>query len=111
MPCRTDDWPTDNSASKELPLLRAALCAVLTKFEALYGPDVVSGLKLNYEEAGFSRFELEKWWNDHKAADKQRRAREAEDRRLASLRASALAKLSDDERIALERDPSSLKKR
>ena len=45
--------------------------------------------------------EMQTWWRDHQAADRDRQAREAADRENAELRRRALAKLTPAEIAAL----------
>lgn len=45
--------------------------------------------------------ELQIWWRDHQIADQKREARDAEALRVKILRSQALAKLTEEERLAL----------
>lgn len=116
MPCRDyyDDHPdqyfkdiTEPALKRQVSFAESALCQTLEAFDQVLF-DVanripgelqsVSALDyINYAEAGIDREDLEVWWKNHKAVDKQ--MREAE--RIAKLRKGALAKLSNEERKAL----------
>ena len=117
MPCRDfyDDHPnqyfkdvTEPALKKQVAFAESALCQTLADFERVLKilheahPDVYELTPqplnhINYAEAGITRKELEQWWKQHKKLDAKHR--EAE--RLKKLRASALAKLSEEERKAL----------
>lgn len=117
MPCRDyyDDHPekyfkdvTEPALKKQIAFAESALCQTLADFErvltALHEahPDIYELSPkplnhINYTEAGITRKELERWWKQHKKLDAQHR--EAE--RLKKLRASALNKLTEEERKAL----------
>lgn len=106
MPCR--DFEDDrnvltNGERKELKMLEAAMCGILTVLEnhaAVPPIDEVFAF-VDWKEAGVSRAELERWWYVHKAADAVRRAREEAERVKAELKKSALDKLTDEEKQAL----------
>lgn len=117
MPCRDyyDDHPekyfkdvTEPALKKQIAFAESALCQTLADFErvltALHEahPDIYELSPkpldhINYTEAGITRKELEQWWKQHKKLDAKHR--EAE--RLKKLRASALSKLSEEERNVL----------
>ena len=48
--------------------------------------------------------ELASWWEAHQEADRRHEAEDAEEKRKAKLKASALAKLDDDEIESLDLD-------
>lgn len=106
MPCLTYD-PPDNTPSpvpdlkRQIADLEAALCAALTVLdnESENGEDGIG--MLNLKEAGVNEKKLRKWWASHKKRDADRRRAEYEKQRKEQLRASALSKLSDEERQAL----------
>ena len=103
MPCR-DEWAEEQdrkAAFRELALVRASLCAVLTFIE---GDDTAFAAMLkdiDWKEAGVSKKEFLSWWETHKHEDIQRRKREAAEKREKELRANALAKLTLEERKLL----------
>lgn len=103
MPCR--DWSVEESHTeklkKERNMLRASMCAVLT---ALEGDDATFAAvlkKIDWKEAGVTKRELLMWWEEHKESDKIRREREAKIKREREIRASALSKLTDEEKKIL----------
>lgn len=71
------------------------LCALLTNMSAAEQDAII------YNGRNPKARQLADWWDEHQAADRQRLAQEAEDKRRAKLRASALAKLTPDELAAL----------
>ncbi len=96
MPCR--DYESDNYHSSENTKLKAQAdrlariaCKVMTALEAEGKEDFIM---LQDEE-------VREWWIAHKIADeKERKRREAEERRLR-IRKEALSKLSAEERKVL----------
>lgn len=94
MPC-TYDNPPDHS--REFARL---LCYVCTCYRE----------GKTFGQALGGNVELEEWWESHKAEDHARLEREANDARVAAAKASALAKLTPEERNLLgfnrESDPS-----
>lgn len=46
--------------------------------------------------------ELQRWWRDHQEADRKREAREVADAKREELRRRAVAKLTEEERDALD---------
>ena len=109
MPCR--DWTVEDewrlkerdAKDKEMLMLRASLCALLTKMEANM-PKKTFGQWLDavdWEEAGVTKRELMTWWEDHKEQDRVRRERMAEQLREIKLRKEALAKLTPEEKKVL----------
>lgn len=113
MPCRDyyDDHPeqyykdvTEPALKKQVSFAESALCQTLAAFQAILiavnrhsdSPDRLTTNPLdliNYEEAGITRKDLERWWKDHKALDEKHRKEEA--------RKKALAKLTQAERVLL----------
>lgn len=111
MPCG-DEWPEPNYEAQNLReqvrFLEASLCSVLSVLEGKKGlvrntEELLS--KVDYKEAGISRKELERWWAQHKEADRRRREREArqlaEKQRVQGLRSAAMAKSTEEKRRAL----------
>lgn len=115
MPCRDyyDDHPeeyfrdvTEPALRKQISFAESALCLALNTMEQL-----LKGIKhdfddhvktnpldiMDFEEAGITRTDLEKWWTKHKKLD----ARHREQERLKNVRAAALAKLTDEEKKVL----------
>lgn len=93
MPCRCDDMPHDRRPEQ-------MLCAVLS---VLDGEGTLADVlvRIDWEEAGIRRSELESWWDAHKEADRKRRETEAFNKRRDALRQSAITKMTPDERRAL----------
>lgn len=99
MPCR-NDWNEPNYSNalleqerRRTEWLEAALCAVMNLREKteLDPDDVYVGI--DYKEAGITRFELERWWADHKVKDAERRKREAaEEKKKAEQKAREQAR-------------------
>lgn len=107
MPCRDyyDDHPeqyykdvTEPALKKQVSFAESALCQTLAAFDrVLY--DVANRIPgelrtincldlINYEEAGITRRDLEKWWKEHKALDARHREEEARKKALAKLTAA-----------------------
>ena len=104
MPCRTDDWDCKPVRESRNGLyiadFEAILCGILTvleKEERMFSLDDV-----DWDEVGVKKKHVDKWWKEHKKEDEVRRAKEAAAKRKNDLRAMALAKLTDDERKALD---------
>ena len=101
MPCRSyeDDYrsgsPTDSWQYKELKAnndkLARIACKALTELV----------------KSGYADFlvlkddEVREWWEKHQEADRKAQEEKAEKRRIAKLKKEALAKLSDEEKLAL----------
>lgn len=105
MPCR-DYIPGEQdrrSDIKELSLIRASLCALLTVMEKNMTPDTFDQYikSIDWKEAGVTKREFLSWWEDHKIEDEKRRKREAEEKREKEIRKAALAKLSAEEKKIL----------
>ncbi len=102
MPCR--DWVADEEdrqvAREEHEILETGMCAVLTVLEnSNQFEDMMA--TIDWDEAGISRWKLEKWWEDHKKKDAKRRAEAEKAARASELRKKALSKLSYEEKKAL----------
>ena len=101
MPCRSyeDDYrsgsPTDSWQYKELKAnndkLARIACRALTELES----NGIEDLLLLKDD------ETREWWAKHKEADRRAQAALAEKRRIAKIKKAALAKLSDEEKLAL----------
>jgi hypothetical protein len=72
-----------------------ALCDLLTAMK----PEELEMIVYNAHSRMSRR--LADWWEDHQAADNERKRREAASRRKKALRKQALSKLSPEEREAL----------
>lgn len=112
MSCRDyyDDHPqqyfkdvTEPALKKQISFAESALCAALGTIEAMlirqasgdFGyRDVYEAI--DYKEAGITEKELREWHKKHKELDKKHRAEEQK-----RLKASALAKLTEEEKKAL----------
>ena len=103
MPCR--DWTVEDEwrmkGSVEKAMLSASLCAILTLLEK--DPDGFALMlkKIKWKEAGVSKRELMRWWEDHKEKDVKRRERMAEQLKEIKIRKDALAKLTPEEKKIL----------
>lgn len=115
MPCRDyyDDHPeayfrdiTEPALKKQISFAESALCQTLSTFQEHlknmqkdYDDNIYTNPLdyLDYEAAGITREELEKWWDDHQALDKEHRERA----RQAQVKRVALAKLTPEERKVL----------
>lgn len=109
MPCR-DDWDprpaTETRHGMTISHFEAVLCGIFTEAEARAtrtGYDELSNLlsDVDWKEAGVKRKTVEIWWKKHKEEDAARRAREEAAKRKEELKAVALSKLTEAERIAL----------
>lgn len=107
MPCIDGGWNDEVRVSRDMvnehKMLEAAMCGMLTVFEKRFKEGSMNEFLnwVDWEEAGVKRKTLELWWKAHKKKDEERRAREEASRRKDELRASALSKLSLEERAAL----------
>lgn len=111
MPCR-DDWG-DTRIVKEtrhgmtIADFEAAMCGLLTAIEKWGNDTTPEGRvkmmldKVDWTEAGVKRKTVEIWWKKHKEEDAARRAYEEAKKRKEELKAHALSKLTEAERIAL----------
>lgn len=101
MPCRYYS-PEEESeiAYAETSKFKSMLCLVLRTCEAqgtkilLHSPQLEAKCGVTYKE-------VDEWWEQHKAQDRERERKEAESAEHRRLRASALAKLTAAERRAL----------
>ena len=112
MPCRDyyDDHPeqyfkdvTEPALKKRISFAESALCAALTTIETILTKQGSGDFgyrdaydAIDYKEAGITEKELREWHKNHKKLDKMHR--EDEQRKL---KASALAKLTPEEKKAL----------
>ena len=111
MPCRDPmDWDGVDRSSRHgmtMKHFEAALCGILSAVEQNGNDSTLEGRvkmlfnQVNWDEAGVKRKTVEVWWAKHKKEDEERRAREAAEKRKEELKASALSKLTTEERIAL----------
>ncbi len=111
MPCTDGGVPYPNyaeeSARKELRLVEATLCALMTTLESA-AADVFQDVAfkspldlIDFKEAGVKRVDVENWWKHHKAIDGERRKREALERQEEVERHNAKLKLTKRERDLL----------
>jgi hypothetical protein len=109
MPCRDyyDDHPEayfkdikEPALKKQIAFAESALCQTLAALEIAH-TDMASPAEfydlINFKEAGITKVELKKWHKEHKVLDAKHRKEESE----KNLRATALAKLTAEERKAL----------
>lgn len=103
MPCRDwtveDEWRMRGSAEKAM--LSASLCAILTLLEKDPAGFVLMLKKIDWKEAGVSKREFMRWWEDHKEKDAARQVREAKEKAEKKIRDEALSKLTDEEKKIL----------
>lgn len=110
MPCRDyyDEHPehyfkdvTEPALRQRISFTESALCQALEAIQQiLINAAAVQDDPLayiNYQEAGITYEELEKWWKEHKALDAMHRKEELENK----ARKVALAKLTDEEKKLL----------
>jgi hypothetical protein len=103
MPCR-DEWASEQEIRadyKELRLVQAGLCAVLSYLDSHQMAFPIMLQSINWKEAGISEKEFVGWWEAHKVEDRMRREREAAEDRKKKLRQSALDKLTPEEKKVL----------
>lgn len=107
MPCSdggySDEVRVSRDDVREHTMLESAMCGILT---ALENNSVAGKLDffldtVDWKEAGIKRKTLETWWRKHKKQDDERRAREAAALNKEQLKASAISKLTAEERAAL----------
>lgn len=108
MPCSDGGWSDEVRVSRdevqEHTMLEAAMCGILTVLEKPdRGGSNLEGIlrAVDWKEAGVKRKTLEIWWKKHKKQDAERRAREAAALNKEQLKASAISKLTAEERAAL----------
>ena len=107
MPCRDyyDDHPgayyadTIKGLQKQVSFAESALCAALRTIEGDYGIDPAD--VIDCKDAGIKTKELSDWFKAHKELDAKHRAQEAEKKRVAELKKSALSKLTAEEKKVL----------
>lgn len=105
MPCR--DWYPEedtNYLTQRVSDFEAILCGVLSVLRdkgetANLDLEVIN--MVNEKECGVKVSKIFDWWEKHQENDKIRKARELEETTAARLRKTALAKLTDEERSAL----------
>ena len=105
MPCYDSgayDREDQYRQKKKIVFLEAALCAALTVFEKIANENtnvVINPFSwIDYEKAGIGEKKLKDWWDNHKREDYARRKKEKEKQ---DLKASALSKLTEEERKVL----------
>ena len=72
------------------------LCKTIRKLT----PEQMNDIVYNSRDKTSRR--LADWWEEHEEADRKREAKEAEEKQRKALRKQALAKLSKEERMALD---------
>lgn len=94
MPCFTPDpGPSEEELlERKMP---SVLCAVVRKF----GLEAINSI--DWKEAGVSKGDFLRWWNEHERKDTARREREAERELADAERKAAVSKLNAAERILL----------
>jgi|SanBayMetagenome_1026888.scaffolds.fasta_scaffold63463_2 hypothetical protein len=103
MPCR-DDMAEDmwrREAAEKAAMVEASLCAVITLLEKDPAGFALMLKQIDWKEAGVSKREFMRWWEDHKEIDAARRVREAKEKAKKKLRDGALAKLTPEEKKIL----------
>jgi hypothetical protein len=111
MPCR-DDWNDHRTVEETrhgmtMSHFEAAMCGILSAVEQYGNDTTLEGRvkmlfnQVDWKEAGVKRKTVENWWVKHKEEDAARRAREAAEKHKNELKASALSKLTIEERAAL----------
>lgn len=110
MPCRDyyDDHPeqyfrdvTEPALKKQISFAESALCAALKAGEKLCEGKAHFYTHIDFADAGITSKELATWQKKHRELDEKHRAEEAEKKRVAALKKSALSKLSKEELKAL----------
>lgn len=125
MPCRVDPTPEEtvearrleheawasplraeiSSLREDLRAREAMLCAVFSLLENGFDSHGITFYleavldRIDWREAGVTRYDTEAWWEDHKDRDAERRHQEA--LALERRRQEILARLSDEEREIL----------
>jgi hypothetical protein len=96
MPCYDGRSYDDGVQTRELNFLRAFTCAI---FRHLNDIGTVNTLlkQLDYEEMGYSREEVNKWWIKHQDDDNRKKAFKERQLKDKEIKARALAKLTDEE--------------
>lgn len=106
MPCRDDGWDTPRREERHgmtIGAFEATLCGLFTVLERNFTESSLEIVltMVDWAKVGVKRKTVEIWWKKHKAEDEERRAREEAARRKEELKASALAKLTPEEKVAL----------
>jgi len=110
MPCRSETdgervvYVSDDRSKKDLAMVEAMLCAVLTvaknsKDLAALDTNLINAI--DEKESGVSVESLKSWWTKHQERDRIRRQREQIFEHKKQARAAGLAKLTLAERRAL----------
>ena len=99
MPCADYPPPTQEMIDDKV-VPPAALCAILRAVH----PDRHYILldNVDWERAGITRYQFDSWWARHQVIDRKRREREQAEAQQRALREQALAKLTPEERKALD---------
>lgn len=103
MPCRDPDWDIPKATKRfglDIHDFEAVLCGIFTSLEK-YGEKNILLNDIDWDEVGVSRGMVEAWWEGHKREDERRRKKEAAEKRKAELKATALSKLTNEEKEAL----------
>ena len=105
MPCNdgSNSWGVVERPTRhglDIDDFEAVLCGVFTELD-IEGELYLWLGDIDWKEVGVSRAEVETWWTAHKKEDEARRDREQAERDKKALKASALAKLTDDEKKVL----------
>jgi hypothetical protein len=105
MPCLDGGWSDEVRVNRddvaEHKMLEASMCGILTVLEKQHGDIDELLAQVDWKEAGVKRKTVETWWKAHKKKDEERRVREEATRRKEELKASALAKLTPEEKMAI----------
>lgn len=96
MPCSDGGWPGSTQTIKvDNPKHMAVVCGLLTA----HGPGILD--RVDWAEVGVTRAWVERWWQQHKKIDEERRARERADRaanaKKQRIAAQIAAKLTPEE--------------
>jgi hypothetical protein len=105
MPCR-DGGPSEAEeaaqSGRDNSALTAMLCGLVRALEDEHGSKLERTLDaVNWKAAGVTRAYFEAWWEQHKARDAARKSREEAARKRSRVAAGGLAKLTPEERAAL----------
>lgn len=111
MPCMDyrgpDDgsWERERKLEKRNDLLAGMLCAILTAAEKEIGVDGVNNMLKDLRDGVEHTYKVKdaiRWWEDHKAADVERKEREVRERAEAEKRKEAerVAELKKLEELA-----------
>lgn len=113
MPCRDyyDDYPlayfrdvTEPALKKQISFAESALCQametivkLIDEYNKEHGTNRDAMDQINYTEAGITKKQLEKWWDNHKKLD----AKHREEERIKKVRDLAISKLTEEEKKVL----------